>query len=289
MKKLSIVAILALLLAACGTTTESNERSTSTQATAVEALQVNEQPVQSGGENVEYDLSLSDKLGLPFGFLPTDSDFLDVFGTPVGEWDCSASTVSGDATDADADGVAVNATYDIQCAKSFTSLPIFDDVVTVKRTGTLVMQDADDGDPASGYRTTGDFTYSYLNGTFSAHHSYDRSWSRTASGYDYEHTNRWSWEAGGVSYAIEHTHGGSYTPDSADDPFAAGLLNETGSVKQYVNDALQLSVDEATSNLHVNESCSPAADDGTVTFSWSDGTSYSKTVTFTGCGEFQVQ
>ncbi len=289
MKKLSALALLALLLAACGTTTESNEGSASTQATAVEALQVNEQPVQSGGEGVENQLSLDGELGLPFGFLPTDSDFLDVFSAPVSKWDCSASTVSGDATDADGDGVAVSATYNIQCTKGFANLPFFDDVVTVERSGTLVMQDADDGDPASGYRASGDFTYSYLDGTFSASHSYDRSWTRTASGYDYDHTNRWSWEAGGVSYAIEHTHGGSYTPDDTDHPFDAGWIQENATVTQYLNEEAVQSVTEEV-NLHLNAACDPAADDGTVTFSWSaDGLEYTKTATFTGCGEYDVQ
>ncbi len=90
-----------------------------------------------------------------------------------------------------------------------------------------------------------------------------------------------------MSYAIEHTHGGSYTPDDAAHPFDGGWIREDASVTHTAGTVEQTVTEEV--NLHLNPACDPAADDGTVTFSWSDGTSYSKTVTFTGCGDYTVE
>jgi len=305
-KKLTILGVLVLALAACGTTQQGGSGNggnngdnpgsggqITNQATAVEALEVSEEPAQSGGEEVESEVSQSDEVGLPFVFVPTINDFLDIFESPVAEWDCSQSTVSGDATDADDDGIAVNARYEIKCTKSFADVPVFDDVVVVERQGTLVMQDADDNDPYSGYHAQGDITYNYVNENFTAHHSFDRTWSRAGNGYNYNLNNAWQWQAAGISYKIAHTHGGSYTPDDSQDPFAAGWVNEQAEVKQFVNGALEYTVKEDV-NLHLNQTCDPAADDGTITFTWSLGEgndlmSYSLVVKFTGCGEFEVE
>jgi len=292
MKKLTIFAMLALLLAACGTTQQNSDgNSASNQATAVEALEVTEQPVQSGGADVEYavETDLEEELGIPFSFIPMDNGFFDVFASPVSDWDCSESTVSGDPSDADDDGIAKNATYNIKCTKKFTNLPMFRDAVIVERTGTLTMKDADDNDPTSGYTSTGDITYSYMNGTFTTEHKFNRSWTKQNGTYAYNHTNSWTWSAGDTSYGVEHAHAGSYTPDDANDPFAAGQLSETASVKHYVDGALEHTVSE-TANLHLNKACTPPADSGTITFTWSaGGSSVSRTIEFTGCGEYKIQ
>ncbi|WP_457630726.1 hypothetical protein [Oceanithermus sp.] len=288
-KKLSILAILALLLAACGTTTQQTDdgNTASNQATAVEALEVNEQPTQSGGADIEYEVEddLGEELGIPFDFMPTDNGFMSVFESPASQWDCSESSVTGDATDADDDGIARNATYTINCTKSFTQMPVIGDVVTVERTGTLTMQDADDDDPNSGYTSSGDITYSYLNDTFSVEHKFDRSWQKSGENYSYSHSNAWIWSAGDSSHTVKHAHTGTYIPDSAGDPFAAGQLSESATVKHYLNDTLELTVTEEV-NLHLNKSCDPAADDGTIEFTVNN---VSKTVEFTGCGEYEVQ
>jgi len=296
-KRVTILAMLALLLAACGTTTQTNDDGTATnQATAVEAVEVTEQPTQSGGEDVEYavEIELGGEMGIPFSFMPTDYGFMDVFESPVGEWDCSASSVSGDATDADDDGIAVNATYTIDCTKGFDSLPVIGEAVTVKKTGTLTMKDADDNDPTSGYTSTGDITYSYLNETFTVEHKFDRSWNKGSSSYGYDHTSEWIWSSGDASVSTKHSHSGTYTPDDMGAPFVAGWVDEQASVENYVDGALEHSVSEEV-NLHLNKECSPAADDGEITFTWSvaddegNEVPYSQTVEFTGCGEYQIK
>ncbi len=289
MKKLTIFAMLALLLAACGTTQQNNNggNSAGNQATAVEALEVTQQPVQSGGAEVEYtvETDLEEELGIPFSFMPMNNGFFDVFTSPVSDWDCSESTVSGDVSDADDDGIAKNATYTIKCTKSFASLPMIGDTVVVERTGTLTMKDADDNDPTSGYTSTGDITYNYMNGAFTAEHEFSRSWTKQNGTYAYDHTNAWTWSAGGVNYGVEHAHRGSYTPDDTADPFTAGQLSETASVKHYVDGALEHTVSE-TANLHLNKACTPPADSGTIAFTFNGMT---RVVEFTGCGEYEIQ
>jgi len=291
MKKLTILAMLALLLAACGTTTEQTDDSNSAinQATAVEAIEVTEEPTQSGGEEVEneVEVELGDDLGISFSFMPTMDGFLDVFDSPVSEWDCSASTVSGDATDADDDGIAVNATYTIECTKGFDGLPMIGDFVTVEKTGTLTMQDADDDDPTSGYTSTGDITYTYMDGSFTTEHQFSRNWTGNASsGYTYQHSNSWTWAADDeMSYKVEHSHSGSYSPDDASEPFAAGQLVETATVKHYINGTLEQTVTEEV-DLHLNKDCDPPADSGSITFTV-NGMDHE--VEFTGCGEYQMK
>ena len=303
MKKLTILVMLALLLAACGTTTnqtdDGNNNSAINQATAVEAIEVTEEPTQAGGEDVENDLLFDDDLdlGLPSDFMPMPAmeNFLDVFDSPISEWDCSESTVSGDATDADDDGIAVNATYDIKCTKSFASLPMIGDVITVERTGTLTMKDADDDDPTSGYTATGDITFKYLEESFTTEHQFSRNWTGNAtSGYSYQHSDAWTWTAGDMSYKVEHSHTGSYTPDEGvSNPFDAGQLQEEGKVSHYIDGDLACEVSESA-DVHLNKTCSPAADDGEITFSWKvgdeDGAAVSsETVVFTGCGEYHLK
>jgi len=299
MKKLTILVMLALLLAACGTTTKQTDddgNSAVNQATAVEAIEVTEEPTQSGGEDVENDLLLDDELdlGLPSDFMPMPAmeGFLAVFDSPIGEWDCSESTVSGNATDADDDGIAVNATYNIKCSKSFASLPMVGDVITVERTGTLTMKDADDDDPTSGYTSTGDITFTYLDESFTTQHQFSRKWTGNAtSGYSYQHSDAWTWTAGDMSYKVEHSHAGNYSPDDAEKPFDAGQLREEAEVKHYVDGSLAHDVSEVA-DVHLNKACSPAADDGEVTFSWKVGDSVvvnEETVVFTGCGEYHLK
>ncbi len=303
MKKLSIFALLVLLLAACSTTTKKDNGggNASNQATAVEALDVNEDLVLTSGERAEYDLSLSEKVGLPFGFVPSERDFHLILNSPVSEWDCSESTVSGDATDADDDGIAVDATYEIKCTVGFGKF------AAVERTGTLVMKDANDNDPYSGYHAEGDITYTIGKGIFTVNHKFNRTWTRSDSGYDYEHSSSWSWGSStptpgsskttGESHTIKYAHAGSYTPDQDDneDPFDAGWIKETATAEQYHGDKLQEKVDSEV-NLHLNTTCSPApkADKGTVKYSWTvsngdEEVAHSVTVEFEGCGQFIIK
>jgi len=256
------------------------------QASAVQALEATEDGDQASGAEASEDTA--DSAGTPFSFVPDLSGFDEILGVAAAEWDCSASSASGDVSDVDADGIAKDATYTIDCVKN-VDLPAPIGQTSVHRTGTISVQDADDNDPTSGYDASGNVTYAYTvaGQNVSAAREFSRHWTgNAAEGYDFTQDQAWTWSAAGQSYKVASERAGSYDPDSQTDPYAAGLLNETGSVKQYVNDALQLSVDEATSNLHVNESCSPAADDGSITLSWAG---QSKTINFTGCGEFQVQ
>jgi len=294
MKKLSALALLALLLAACGTTTESNEGSASTQATAVEALEATEQPAQGGDEAVVDGVSIKVDLGLGFDLVPGVDFFSDIFMSPVAEWDCSGSSATGNTSDADNDGIAADATYNIECTKSFNFAGIVSPV-EVSRQGTLTVRDADDSDPTSGYYAKGDYTYSYsmLGQEISFGRSFERDWQgNAANGYSFSHTHTWNWNVAGEEHKVVHAHSGSYAPDNSLNPFAAGDLNETGSYEHYLNDSLELKVAEKT-KLHLNADCGPAADSGTIEFYIERNGAYSdtpdKTVTFTGCGVYTVE
>ncbi len=256
------------------------------QAGTAQALELTEDGDQASGSEASEDTAAS--AGAPFSFVPDLSGFDEILGVAAAEWDCSASSASGDVSDVDADGIAKNATYTIDCVKN-VDLPAPIGQTNVHRTGTITVQDADDNDPTSGYNISGNLTYAYSAGgqNVSATREFSRQWTgNAADGYEFTQNQAWTWSAAGQSYKVASERAGSYDPDSQTDPYAAGLLSESGSVKQYVNGALQITVSETTNNLHVNESCSPAADSGSIVLSWAD---QSKTITFTGCGEFQVQ
>ena len=288
MKKLTILAMLALLLAACGTTTQQTDddgNSAINQATAVEAVEVSDQPANSGSDTT-LDKVIDDMgsdLGLSESFMPDFSKFFEIVTSPIADWDCSGSSATGDLSDADDDGIAKNATYTILCTKSALM-----GVTEAKREGTLTMQDADDNDPHSGYTSNGTFTYSYtfMGQTYSATRNFSRQWTgNAADGYNFHHTHSWTWSAAGKEYKVEHNRQGSYVPDSEDDPFAAGDLKETGSIEHSVDNSNVVSVGE-TASLHLNSSCEPAADSGSITFTV-NGTDHE--VEFTGCGVYRIK
>lgn len=288
MKKLSLAALLLMLLAACGTATQGGSgHQAGNQATAVEALEVSEQPNQAGGDEVVGGVSEDERLGLEFSLLPDLSFFDAVLETPIGDWDCSGSSAEGDLTDADDDGLAKNATYTVLCTKNFDFMGV-SGPVEVKREGTLSVRDKDDHDPTSGYTASGDFTFSYtvLGQGYSVQRSYRRDWTGTAaSGYTFRHEHTWTWSAAGHDYKVEHAHSGGYTPDDAAQPFAAGDLQESGSVEHSVDGGSLVTIEESA-NLHLNASCTPPADSGTLELTVNGTT---KTVTFSGCGAYDVE
>ena len=303
-KKLSMLTMLVLILAACGNVDlggggnsggGNGGGNVSNQATAVEALAVTEAPSQSGGETTvdEVTEAKEDELGLGFNLVPDVDHFSEILTSPFTEWDCSGSSASGDTSDADDDGIAKNATYTISCTKDF-SFAGFGSPVSVTREGTLTMQDQDDNDPTSGYDATGNATYTYKlmgTNTVTVTREFSRHWQKNASAYSFNHSNDWEWASAmgmgmpSTSYKVEQARSGSYIPDDPTKPFKAGQLTETGSIKHFVNDSVQKEVAE-TANLHLNDQCDPPADDGSIVLGW-DGVT--KTIEFTGCGEYGVQ
>ncbi|WP_457637595.1 hypothetical protein [Oceanithermus sp.] len=288
-KKLSILAMLALLLAACGTTSQDSGGTATNQATAVEAVEVTEQPTQGGDEAVVDDVSAEVDLDLGFSMVPGVDFFSDILMSPVAEWNCSG-TASGNTSDADGDGIATDATYNVTCSKSFDFAGITAPV-DVTRQGSLTVRDQDDNDPTSGYYAKGDYTYSYtmLGQDISFVRSFERNWQGNASeGYSFDHSHTWAWSVAGEEHKVVHTHSGSYMPDDPQNPFASGELSETGSYEHYLDGLPQMKVAEKA-ELHLNNNCSPTADSGTVEFDVNNDGTYDKTIEFTGCGEYQVQ
>ncbi len=287
MKKLSMLAILLLLLAACGASKNNGQGGAATQATAVEAIDTSEQPTQSGDEDVVEGVSQDSSLdlGLPFEMFPAVDYFGSVFGSAIGEWQCQQTDAQGDLNDADDDGIAENATYKYECSKDFA---FGMSPVKVTRKGTITAQDKDDSDPYSGYKMGEKVVYSYSImgvGGVSVTREFQRDWSGNAhSGYTFTHSHSWSWTSPVSSDVnkVERSYSGRYTPDSADHPFDQGQLVSDGAVKHYLN-GVEKDVVSVHSDLHVNSSCQPAADNGTITFKV--GNTTTKTVEFTGCGQ----
>ena len=304
MKKVTILAVLILLLAACGTSSTNGNGGgnggggngggngggggISNQATAVEALNVSEEPSQSGDEETVESVSEDGGSGngLPFDLVPNVTGFNDIINSAIGEWQCQQTDAQGDLNDADDDGIAENATYKYECSKDFAFAM---SPVKVTRKGTITAQDKDDSDPYSGYKMSEKAVYSYSMmgvGDVSVTREFQRDWSGNAhDGYTFEHNQSWSWSLPLVrkTIKVEREYRGSYTPDNADHPFDQGQLVSDGAVKHYLNGAQN---DELGihSDLHVNSSCQPAADSGAITFSAGGNTV--KTVEFSGCGVF---
>ena len=87
MKRLSMIALLALL-AACGTAPHGDEGGhASNQATAVEAIEISDQPANNGSDEVADEVADENKdgLGISGPVLPDFSYFMEVVTSPVAE------------------------------------------------------------------------------------------------------------------------------------------------------------------------------------------------------------
>jgi len=186
----------------------------------------------------------------------------------VGNWSCSNEQVTGDATDADNDGIPVNATYVADCSLSDSSSSLTWHV-------NLTAVDNDDSDPQGGYAISGQVTWTFT----SSGEDYTWTWNithhdlvKTATGYSFTYVGNWAMSSSTHSEAnmtLSYDLSGSWTPA---DPNATtgywtnGTLNASGNYN-LAADTMSYSISYSVNDLVLTDSCSHGIQSGSVSMS----------------------
>lgn len=192
--------------------------------------------------------------------------------------DCSS--LSGDLTDADGDGIPVNLTEVANCVISIEGTRII-------FKGSLQVQDKDDSNPLSGYSVTFngyEFTVTAEGETASI--KMDLNFDLTISGgvyrADYDYDISVTSPEGSGRIAFDYTI--TYTPDDTATPFAAGTFVFSGAL-DFSNDGESYSMTSSSTGLHYSETCGDF-DSGSALYK--DGAGNTVTITYNSCNSVTV-
>ena len=144
-------------------------------------------------------------------------------------WNCDAVTASGDLTDADGDGIPVNATYDGRCTWSYSgeggSLSSF------WRFDDLNIQDPSDHDEDAGVKASGAVSW----GVSGAGTNVTVNWNlerhqlfRHGGSYDFAYKGSWTVTTDSGNFTFSYDLSGTWTPSSGDDPWGDGTMTASG-------------------------------------------------------------
>lgn len=162
--------------------------------------------------------------------------------------------VTGDTTDFDGDERPVNLNVVFNCVEDGFVLR-----------GTVVVQDADDDDFASGYTVTiSDYELTFDEGDGQESTFIDLSFTLDSESYeaDYTFDMRLTTATSSSAYLFDELY--SYTPDSAAFPFASGTLTFGGAVTLVNGKTFQLGA--SSDGLHFGDNCAFGVDAGSITF-----------------------
>ena len=255
-------AVLSVLLAACGTQAPNGGGGSS----SVDPRDV-AAPLSTANEQL---YKLSEPLALagvpvPLLFLPLSSG-----ATPldVASWNCGTVTVTGTLTDADGDGIPVNATYNGRCNWSYSGTE--GSFSGYWQYNNLKVQDPDDADPEAGIKVSGAVEWGYSgNGQ-----SLTWTWTLTqhdfvkqGGGYDFTYVGQWDISAPDGNYTFSYDLSGSWTPDDPNNPWGDGTLNASGSFSGSGPNCTGWSLQTTLTNVHYSAG---RIDGGSASFSGTD-------------------
>jgi len=143
-------------------------------------------------------------------------------------WDCTSVTASGDLTDADGDGIPVDATFNGGCTWSYSGGGGSANGSWEFR--NLNVQDPNDRDPDAGVKASGQVVWTLSAGggtitwtwTLSQH-----DFVKDSGGYSFIYRGIWTTETSQGTFTEEYKLTGTWTPD-ASDPWGDGVLSATG-------------------------------------------------------------
>ncbi|WP_457630382.1 hypothetical protein [Oceanithermus sp.] len=265
LKRYSLAGVLVLvflgLLASCGgssgTTDGDNVADGSASAQEVVAN------LSAGAGQLEEMNSALNNTGLVFApsffgageVAPLDTDY----------WSCSNEQVTGDATDADNDGIPVNATYVADCSISGSTGSLTWHI-------NLTAVDGNDGDPRGGYAINGKVAWVYDSAGENSSWTWNitrHNLTKTATGYDFVYEGSWvssSTASDEGDMTLSYNLNGSWTPA---DPNATtgywtnGTLNVDGTyglaTAEYNYD-IEYTID----NMVMADTCSDGIQSGSI-------------------------
>lgn len=126
--------------------------------------------------------------------------------------------ISGDTTDADMDGIPVNATFNYDCNISYPG-------GTMEYLGTLALKDKDDSDPTGGFYCSGDLHYKQ-EGLQNIEWRQNFEIDVNKSGGAYSGEISFGFEYQGIEWNADFEF--TYNPEDPTDPYVAGTLNFEG-------------------------------------------------------------
>ena len=222
-----VLAVLAMLLAACGGQETSGSGTDGT--TSIDVRDVAESLSAANDQLIRaaQPLALAG-VPVPVPLVPL-SDAVAPLDTAA--WNCEGVTVSGTLTDADADGIPVDATYNGRCTWSYSgSEGTFSGYWEYRN---LVVQDPDDADPEAGIQSSGTVEWGYEGGS----QPLVWTWTLTqhdlvkqAGGYGFTYKGRWQVVVNATdNYTFDYDLTGAWVPDDATNPWGDGTLDATGS------------------------------------------------------------
>ena len=279
--KAGLVLVLLLVLSACGGTDDGPdsdpEGDATTPLTQQEAQEFVGVALSANKFILEPFLGLGAGSSGPFGLTAParlNALGLQTSGLSVQQEDCT--TLTGNETDADNDGIPVDLTLTADCDQTFEGGRfIF--------RGSVRIQDKDDTNPTSGYSLVyRDYELTVSADGQTATIKLDMNFDLTiGSGvyqadYDYDI----SVESPEGSGRIVFDYTVTYTPDNAADPFEAGTFTFDGSL-QYSSEGESYSMTTSSTGLHYSATCGDF-DSGSAQYADSAGNTV--TLTYNSCG-----
>ena len=167
------------------------------------------------------------KVGFPVPFVPL---LLSEGVAPLdtATWDCASVTASGNLSDADDDGIPVNATFNGRCTWSYSG-------GGGSASGSwefkdLNVQDPNDHDPDAGVKASGQVIWTFSYGSDSVTWRWtltQHDFVKGSSGYSFTYRGSWTFQVSDGTYTEDYDLTGTWTPD-ASDPWGDGVLSANG-------------------------------------------------------------
>jgi len=144
-------------------------------------------------------------------------------------WNCDAVTATGNLTDADNDGIPVNATFNGRCTWNYSGEE--GSLVGYWEYQNLKVEDPNDADASGGIRVGGKIVWGYSGGgtemtiTWTIKHDLLKSGAH----YDFTYKGDWQINISGQTSAFSYNYHGTLTPDDMDNPWGNGTVTASGS------------------------------------------------------------
>ena len=144
-------------------------------------------------------------------------------------WNCDNVTTTGNLSDADDDGIPVNATFNGKCTWSYSGSE--GSVSGSWEFQNLNVQDPDDADPTSGVKVSGKVIWSFSAGGSTITWTWNltrHDFVKQSGSYGFTYEGSWSVATNDGSYTFEYDLTGTWTPNDPSDPWGDGVLNAEG-------------------------------------------------------------
>ncbi len=144
-------------------------------------------------------------------------------------WNCDSVTATGNLSDADDDGIPVNATFNGKCTWSYSGSE--GSVSGSWEFQNLNVQDPNDADPTAGVKASGKVIWTLSAGGSTITWTWNltrHDFVKQSGGYEFAYEGSWSVTTNDGSYTFEYNLTGAWTPDDPGDPWGDGVLTAEG-------------------------------------------------------------